>query len=76
MECNRKIQKLSIVENDGMSLIEKLPKFLNEFYLEMAVTSARRIWLRRNCVIYGGDFMSPKTLHISALESMEAFNHV
>jgi hypothetical protein len=41
----------------------------------MAVTLASRIWLRRNCVIYGGDFLSPETLHSSALESMEAFNH-
>lgn len=46
MECNRRIQKLSIVEDDGMSLFERLMDKLDEDNLTLVSCLARRIWLQ------------------------------
>ena len=35
---------------------------------------ARLIWLRRNSVVFGGDFMSPKLIRESASSQIENFN--
>jgi hypothetical protein len=36
---------------------------------------ARRIWLRRNTVVFGGKFLSPAQIVQSTLSSLEAFHH-
>lgn len=59
MECNWKIHKLSISKDEGMSLAENLMASLDEDDLALAGILARKIWLRRNSVVYGGDLMSP-----------------
>ena len=46
-----------VVESDGLCLIERLMETLDEDELEVAVTVARKIWLCRNYVVYGGNFL-------------------
>jgi hypothetical protein len=43
MECKRKIQKLSILEQDGMSLVEKLMEILDENEMALDGILAKRI---------------------------------
>lgn len=59
MECKAKIQKLSIVANEGFHLFERFVKLLDDVDLEFALFLARCIWLRRNFVIFSGVFLSP-----------------
>lgn len=58
-KCSRKIQKLSIVESDGLCLFEQLLSKLNVDDLEFVACLARSIWLRRNSVVFGGIFTPP-----------------
>lgn len=73
MECHNKIQKLSILESDGLCLFEKLMEQLYYTDLELVAFLARRIWLRRNSVIFGGEFTSLFGLVNSAQDSRVAF---
>lgn len=52
MECPRKIQKLSIMESDGLLLIDTLMSLLEEVEFELVSFIARRIWLRRNSFVF------------------------
>lgn len=61
------------MESDGLCLIEKLMEVLDEDELEVAVTVARRIWLRRNSVVHGGIFYPPARVAQDAKEVAEAF---
>jgi hypothetical protein len=55
-----------VVESDGLCLIEKLMETLDEDELEVEVTVARKIWLCRNYVVYGGSFYPPSQVAQSA----------
>jgi len=72
-ECNRKIQKLSCVEDDGMALIQFLWDKLDTDDLLLAFIVARRIWLRRNSFIFEGVFIPPQQLESTASDSLEFF---
>jgi hypothetical protein len=61
------------VESDGLCLIEKLMETLDEDELEVEVTVARKIWLCRNYVVYGGSFYPPSQVAQSAKEAEEDF---
>lgn len=73
MECNRKIEKLSLDVDDGIRLVGKWIELLGDDDLELVVLVTRNIWLRRNSVVYGGDLMSPKQVSISAQEALAGF---
>lgn len=59
MECSRKIQKLSFVASDGISLFTQLMGSLEDDELAKAICIARLIWLRRNTVLFEGVLSSP-----------------
>jgi hypothetical protein len=59
MECNKRIQKLSLRAHDGFHLFEQLMGCLDEDELEVVIYLARQIWLRRNAVMFQGEFSSP-----------------
>lgn len=46
---------------------------VDEEELELMATIARRIWLRRNFVVYGGDLLHSFQLVKSAKDSVEEF---
>jgi hypothetical protein len=61
-ECGRSIQKCHSAEEGFPEILEKLVDRLSEEEMQLAVGVARQIWLRRNSVIFGGDFLSPSAL--------------
>jgi hypothetical protein len=71
---NRSIQKLALMERDGLCLVEQLIGKLDERDLEVAVTVAYRIWLCRNLVVFGGQFRPPMRVALSSLEAVENFH--
>lgn len=73
MECSRKIQKLSVEEDDGLGLFAKLMDKLEEGELLLVSCLARRIWLQRNSVVFGGPSSPPDLLVKSTTDSLEAF---
>lgn len=73
MECSRKVQKLSIAEDDGMCLFEQLLDKLDEDKLLLVSCLARSIWLRRNSVVFGGQPSSSGFLVQNAVASFANF---
>lgn len=71
---NSKIQKCSSKEDYCLCILEKLMVRIDEKDLELMATIARRIWLRRNIVVCGGDFIYISQLVRSTKESMEEFH--
>jgi hypothetical protein len=61
-ECCRVIQKCSSIEVGFSSLFEILLEKLNEEEMQLMVGVARQIWLKRNVVVFGGEFLSPSAL--------------
>ncbi|GLT71410.1 hypothetical protein SLA2020_434310 [Shorea laevis] len=59
MECTRKVQKLSFSVFDGFSLTESLMSLPDDADLEVVLFIARRLWLRRNAVIFGDSITHP-----------------
>lgn len=74
MESGWKIHKLVIVESDGVGLFEKLSNALEDDALELAMVLARKLWLRRNSIIFGGAISSPQQLVKVAKESLADFH--
>lgn len=73
MECNRKIQKLSILENDGFLLFEQWMVHLDNEDLELVVFIARRLWLQRDTVVFGGKLLDPFHVLQKRQDSLEVF---
>lgn len=71
--CSRKIQKLSILENDGMLLLQKLQQQLKESDFIFAMMVARFIWMRRNSFVFEGLFTPPLHLIQQATATLEEF---
>jgi hypothetical protein len=76
MECGRRIQKLSLATDDGLGLFESWMGKLEQEELNFVSCMARRIWLRRNSVVFGGLISPPGLLVQSTKESLEAYHHV
>jgi hypothetical protein len=74
LECKGKFQKCLSGEVGFMELLEKLLQRLDVEEMQLMVTVARQIWLRRNSVIFGGDFLAPFALVRLAKEQVEAYN--
>jgi ribonuclease HI len=72
-ECCRAIQKCSIAEGEFFSLFETLADKLNEEELQMMAGVARQIWLRRNAVVFEGEFLTPGVLVKQASDQLEAW---
>jgi hypothetical protein len=58
-ECKGKLQKSHFEGNDFMAILESLSQRLSEEEMHLMVTVARQIWLRRNKMIFEGDFQAP-----------------
>jgi hypothetical protein len=63
--CARTIQKYTNDEDDFQSIMEKL--------LGKLGAVARMIWLRRNNVVFEGDFSSPEAITRNAQSQLELF---
>lgn len=74
MECNRKIQKLSISADDGFLLVEIWMEQLDQEDLNIVACVARRIWLRRNSIVFDGPLSSLALLVQSTTAALEAFH--
>lgn len=72
-ECSRRVQKLSLVADDGVGWFIQLRERLSGEDLIQAVTIARLIWLRRNAVIHGREVTCLFQVVRSAEESMTNF---
>jgi hypothetical protein len=75
-ECCRTIQKCSIVEGDFPSIFTTLSGKLNDEEMHMMARVARQIWMRRNTVVFEGEFLSLVTLVRQALDQLKAFHKV
>jgi ribonuclease HI len=74
-ECNGKLQKRKCGGDDFMELLESLRQCLNEEEMHLMVTVARQIWLRRNKMVFEGEFQSPSALVRLARDQVEAFDN-
>lgn len=73
MECTRRIQKLSIVESDSLLFIEALFSLLEDEDLELVFFLSRRLWLRRNIVVFGGNLTPPFQVFRQGVEALEDY---
>jgi hypothetical protein len=62
IECSSKIHKCTSDEEDFIRLVERLMARLDENQMHLVATVARQIWLRRNSVVFEGDFLNPASL--------------
>jgi hypothetical protein len=72
IECSSKIHKCTSEEEDFMRLVERLMAWLDEDQMHLVATVARQIWLRRNSVVFGGDFLDSASLMRRAQAQVEA----
>jgi hypothetical protein len=72
-ECSRRIQKVSSVEDDGISWFTQIRERLSGDDLIEAVTVARLLWLRRNACVFGREVTFPFHVVQSALEVVVSF---
>lgn len=56
-----------------MEILSTLLQRLCEEEMHLMVTVARQIWLRRNSVVFGGEFLTPTSMVRIAKDQMEAF---
>ena len=58
-----------------MEILESLGQCLNEEEMHLMVMVARKIWLRRNKMVFEGDFQAPSALVRLARDQEEAFDN-
>jgi hypothetical protein len=73
-ECSSKLQKCATMEVSFANLFMKLADKLDVVEMQKVVVVARLIWFRRNNVVFGGDFMSPKHILETASSQLENFS--
>jgi hypothetical protein len=71
-ECPPRFQKCSYVAADFMSMMEYLLERCTAEEVQLGVIVARQIWHRRNQVVFGGKFTSPKEILTTAQSQMES----
>lgn len=74
MDCRRRIQKLSILEDNGLRLIEQLLSKLDIDDFLFVACLARNLWLNRNTCVFGGQPLPPGTLIQRTTSFLEAFD--
>jgi len=72
-DCQCRIQKLSILECEGISLVKQLQDSLDGEELVEALTVMRLIWLRRTSFMFNGEFTTLTQLLTKAKELVEFF---
>lgn len=72
LECSTKIQKCTSDEDAFLNILEKLLGRLEEMEIEKVVCIARQIWLRRNKLVFGDEFIPQKKIIKIAVEQMKA----
>ena len=70
---SRRIQKSISGNRMFANLFEEVFGHYDQQELETFVVVAWRIWMRRNEVVYGGAFIDPKQLFVSAISGLEEF---
>jgi hypothetical protein len=71
-ECPSRLQKCSHVAADFMSLMDYLLERCTAEEVKLGVIVARQIWHRRNQVVFGGKFTSPKEILTTAQSQLES----
>jgi hypothetical protein len=74
LECPSRIQKSVVVEDSFLSIFQQLQEKFDEHDLQFIAITARLIWLRRNEVVFGGEFLAPSDIICRAQEQHEASN--
>jgi ribonuclease HI len=72
-ECAIKFQKSHNYATNFMFVMGRLIDKCTDEEVQMAVMVARQIWHRRNNMVFGGKFTSPKLLVKTAKDQLEAF---
>lgn len=72
LECHRKIKKSRSDEDEFINIIDHLSERLDAEEMELVVCTARQIWLKRNKVIFGDEFVAPSMVMQRARDQLEA----
>lgn len=72
IECSPQIHKCTSDEVEFILVLEKLLARLDEDQMHLVATVATQIWLRRNAVIFRGDFLDPSSLMRMAKAQVDA----
>jgi hypothetical protein len=67
------IQKCSNAENSFKEVVEMFFVLCSPEEVDFNVEIARRIWFRRNSVVYGGDFLHPNEVLSSATTAISNY---
>ena len=73
-ECSSKLQKCATIEVTSASLFMLLSDRLDADEMQKVTVVTRLIWLQRNSVVFGGDFMSPKNILETASSQLDNFS--
>jgi hypothetical protein len=73
-ECSSKLQKCATMEVTFANLFTELADRLDADEMQKVAVVARLIWLRRNSVMFGGDFMSPNHILETASSQLDNFS--
>ena len=76
LECVPLIEKCTCDVADFIHILEKLMERLDANQMHIVAMVARQIWLRRNVVIFGGEFLGPSSLIRRAMEQIDACDEV
>jgi hypothetical protein len=74
LECPSRIQKNVVVEDSFLNIFQQLYDKFEAEDLQFIAITARLIWLWRNDVVFGGDFLSTSIIIRNAKEQQEASN--
>lgn len=74
MECHSRIQKMAIMEDDGLSWFLKVHEAMEEEDLLLVISMARQIRFRRNVVVFGGQISSPTHVVKCTRDSLADFH--
>ena len=74
--CNNKIQKCPTMEMTFASIITILTERLDVEEIQMVAAVARLLWLRRNRVVFLGEFTSPIQMLETASSQLEKLSKV
>ena len=71
-ECPIRFQKCSYIAANFMSMMEYLLEWCMAEEVQLGVIVARQIWHRRNKVVFGGKFISPKEIITTSQSQLES----
>jgi hypothetical protein len=74
LECPSRIQKSVVVEDSFLNIFQQMHDKFDVEDLQFIAITARLIWLRRNDVVFGGEFLSPSAVIRREKEQQDASN--